>query len=73
MMRSFVYSTGDNRARMGEVLDCVARHYPELALRISWNQPMFTHHGTDIIGFLAACKHMAMAPERAAVISLRRP
>ena len=58
----------DNRARMVEVLDWVAQHYPELELRIAWNQPMFTHHGTYIIGFSAASKHMAMAPEHATMI-----
>ena len=29
---------------------------------------MFTHHGTYIIGFSAASKHMAMVPERATMI-----
>ena len=58
----------DNRARMVEVLDWVAQHYPELELRIAWNQPMFTHHGTYIVGFSAASKHMATAPERATMI-----
>ena len=58
----------NNRTRMVEVLDWVAQHYPELELRIAWNQPMFTHHGTYIIGFSAASKHMAMAPERATMI-----
>ena len=58
----------DNRARMAEVLNWVTQRYPELELRITWNQPMFTHHGTYIIGFSAASKHMAMAPERATMI-----
>ena len=58
----------DNRARMVEVLNWVAEHYPELELRIAWNQPMFTHHGTYIVGFSEASKHMAMAPERATMI-----
>ena len=58
----------DNRARMVEVLNWVSERYPELELRIAWNQPMFTHHGTYIIGFSAASKHMAMAPERATMI-----
>ena len=53
---------------MVQVLNWVAQHYPELELRIAWNQPMFTHHGTYIIGFSAASKHMAMAPERATMI-----
>lgn len=29
---------------------------------------MFTHHGTYIVGFLAAAKQMAMSPERATAI-----
>ena len=59
---------GDNRARMVEVLEWVSHNFPELELRIAWNQPMFTHHGTYIIGLSAASKHMAMAPERATMI-----
>jgi len=58
----------DNRARMVDVLVWVGLTYPELELHITWNQPMFTHHGTYIIGFSAASKHMAMAPERATMI-----
>lgn len=57
-----------NRARMVDVLVWVGLTYPELELRIAWNQPMFTHHGTYIIGFSALSKHMAMAPERATMI-----
>ena len=58
----------DNRARMVDVLVWVGLTYPELELRIAWNQPMFTHHGTYIIGFSATSKHMAIAPERATMI-----
>ncbi len=58
----------DNRVRMVDVLVWVGLTYPELELRIAWNQPMFTHHGTYIVGFSAASKHMAMAPERATMI-----
>nr|WP_315282316.1 DUF1801 domain-containing protein [uncultured Actinomyces sp.] len=54
----------NNRARMVAVLDWVSQHYPELELRIAWNQPMFTHHVPYIIGFSAASKHMAMARKR---------
>jgi hypothetical protein len=59
---------GDNHARMVDVLDWVSHNFPELELRIAWNQPMSTHHGTYIIGFSAASTHMAMAPERATMI-----
>ena len=58
----------DNRARMVDVLVWVGLTYPALELRIAGNQPMFTHHGTYIIGFSAASTHMAMAPERATMI-----
>ena len=58
----------DNRERMVEGLVWVGLTYPELELRIAWNQPMFTHHGTYIIGFSAASKHMAITPERATII-----
>ncbi|WP_448750264.1 iron chaperone [Actinomyces sp.] len=58
----------DNRERMVDVLVWVGFTFPELKLRIAWNQPMFTHHGTYIIGFSAASKHMAIAPERATMI-----
>lgn len=58
----------DNRARMVDVLVWVGLTYPELELRIAWNQPMFTHHGTYIVGFSAASKHMAVALERATMI-----
>lgn len=53
---------------MVDVLVRVGLTYPELELRIAWNQPTFTHDGTYIIGFSAAPKHMAMAPERATMI-----
>ena len=60
--------SADNRERMVDVVVWVGLTYPELKLRIAWNQAMFIHHGTYIIGFSAASKHMAVAPERATMI-----
>lgn len=37
----------DNHARMVDVLDWVAQRYPELELRIAWNQPMFARQPWD--------------------------
>ena len=62
------FVSADNRAWMVDVLVWVGFTYPKLKLRIAWNQPMFAHHGTYIIGFSAASKHMATASERATVI-----
>ncbi|MGI6679789.1 MAG: iron chaperone [Dehalobacterium sp.] len=57
-----------NRERMAEVLNWVSEKFPNLKPRIAWNHPMFTEHGTFIIGFSAAKHHMAVAPERAGII-----
>ena len=57
----------ENRARLEEVLNWVAEKFPNLATRIAWNQPMFTDHGTFIIGFSVSKHHMAVAPERAGI------
>ena len=54
-----------HRERTGEVLGWVSQAFPELEGRIAWNQPMFTDHGTFIIGFSIAAKHLAVSPERA--------
>ena len=56
-----------NRARMAELLNWVQQEYPNLILKIMWSQPVFTDHGTYIIGFSSAKNHMAVAPERTAL------
>ena len=57
----------EHRARMEEVFGWVGETFPNLAPKIAWNQPMFTDHDTYIIGFSAAKRHMAVAPERAGI------
>ena len=56
-----------HRARMEEVLAWAMLTFPSLSPRIAWNQPMLTDHGTFIIGFSEAAKHMAVAPEALAM------
>ena len=48
---------------MREVLVWVNDTFPTLAPKIAWNQPMFTDHGTFIIGFSVAKGHFAISPE----------
>jgi uncharacterized protein YdhG (YjbR/CyaY superfamily) len=55
------------RARTEEVLRWVGERFPNLAPRVAWNQPMFTDHGTFIIGFSIAKGHLAVAPEKVAL------
>lgn len=52
---------------MGSILAYVKRTFPQLKEEIKWNQPMFTDHGTFIIGFNIAKAHIAVAPEAAAI------
>ena len=52
-----------HRARLREVLLWVCGTFPELDTRIAWKQPMFTHHGTFIIGFSVSKQHFSISPE----------
>ncbi|SFG92259.1 iron chaperone [Sporolactobacillus nakayamae] len=56
-----------HRARTEEVLTWVTNKFPHLARVIKWNQPMFTDHGTFIIGFSISKKHLAVSPELAGI------
>ncbi|MBY9078159.1 iron chaperone [Paenibacillus sp. HN-1] len=57
-----------HRARTEEILAWVTAKFPGLVPKIAWKQPMFTDHGTFIIGFSVSRHHMAVAPERAGMI-----
>lgn len=52
-----------HRQRMREILEWVAKNYPQLEPVVKWNQPMFQHHGTFIVGFSTSKKHFAFTPE----------
>lgn len=47
------------------VFNFVDENFPELEKVIKWNQPMYTHHGTYIIGFSRAKAHFSINPEPA--------
>ena len=61
-------SDSQQRIRTEEVLNWIKVTYPQLSPKIAWNQPMFTDHGTFIIGFSISKQHLAVAPERAGII-----
>lgn len=56
-----------HRARLEEILSWITMKFPKLIPKIAWNQPMFTDHGTFIIGFSVAKQHLAVAPEKAGI------
>lgn len=57
-----------HRARTEEVMDWVVETFPDLVPKLAWKQPMFTDHGTFIIGFSVSKHHLAVSPERAGII-----
>lgn len=62
------YLTGiinkEQRARMEEILSWISGKFPNLEPKVAWNQPMFTDHGTFIIGFSISKQHIAISPEK---------
>ncbi|MFE6074011.1 iron chaperone [Paenibacillus sp. NPDC057886] len=56
-----------HRDRTEEILAWITNKYPNLVPKIAWNQPMFTDHGTFIIGFSVSKHHLAVAPEKAGI------
>ncbi|MFD0704476.1 iron chaperone [Alloscardovia venturai] len=59
------------REHLREALEWICTNHPELDTRIAWNQPMFTHHGTFIVGFSAASKHLCFTGEQVVQEKLR--
>lgn len=59
----------EQRKRLIEIFEYILEKY-ELETRIAWNQPMFTQHGTFIIGFSVLKNHISMSPEIQTMIAL---
>lgn len=55
----------EHRARTEKIFNWVMEKFPTLKPEMKWNQPMFTDHGTYIIGFSVAKQHLSVAPEQA--------
>ncbi|WP_086347709.1 iron chaperone [Candidatus Enterococcus clewellii] len=53
----------EQREKMTELLSWIIEEYPTLVPVIKWNQPMFSDHGTFIIGFSVSKKHFSVSPE----------
>ena len=55
------------REKMENILMHIREKYPQLNEEIKWNKPMFSDHGTFIIGFSLAKNNIAVAPEAAVI------
>ncbi len=53
------------RSRLEQIFSWISETFPQLQRRIAWNQPMFTDHGTFIIGFSTAKNHISVSNEKA--------
>ena len=53
----------DKKDRLEGILNSIKEKFPHLKEEVKWNQPMFSDHGTFIIGFSIAKGHIAVAPE----------
>lgn len=58
----------DHRNKIEDILNWVKVQYPNLNQEVKWNQPMFTDHGTYIIGFSISKNHISVAPENSCII-----
>lgn len=65
VIASYLDSIGDEsqRDRLEEIFVWIQETYPQLEPVIKWNQPMYTDHGTFIIGFSTAKNHFSFTPE----------
>lgn len=61
----------EQRAKLEDLLGWISRAWPQLELVMKWNQPMFLHHGTYIIGFSVFPKNIAVGPEAALMERMR--
>jgi len=52
-----------HRKRVEEILAWIMEQHPRLQPHIKWNTPMFSDHGTYIIGLSVAKEHVSVAPE----------
>lgn len=61
------YLTKELSETQRKVLEPLFEHilseFPDLQTRIAWNQPMFTDHGTFILGISSSKKHFSVSPE----------
>ncbi|MFT4081087.1 MAG: DUF1801 domain-containing protein [Nocardioides sp.] len=60
-----------HRAKLADILDWISTTWAELEAVVKWKQPMFTHHGTFIIGFSVFAKNIAVSPEDAGMERFR--
>ncbi|WP_449620747.1 iron chaperone [Robertmurraya sp. Marseille-Q9965] len=57
-----------HRERLEEIFNWILEKFPNLKSEIKWNTPMFTDHGTFILGISTAKQHISIAPEEVTMV-----
>ncbi|MEN3090651.1 MAG: DUF1801 domain-containing protein [Staphylococcus pseudoxylosus] len=52
-----------HKEKMEAIFNWISETFPNLETTVKWNQPMYTDHGTFIIGFSKSKAHFSVAPE----------
>ncbi|WP_129044768.1 iron chaperone [Companilactobacillus metriopterae] len=53
----------ENRKKFKSIIDWTMTNYPKLDMRMAWNQPTFTDHGTFIVSYKSTVDHISVTPE----------
>jgi uncharacterized protein YdhG (YjbR/CyaY superfamily) len=53
----------NKKNRVLKLIDWIKNNFQDLKLEIKWNQPMFIHHGTYIIGMSVSKNHLSIGLE----------
>lgn len=54
----------EDQTKLHELFDWIETSWPQLKPAYKWHQPMYTDHGTFIIGFSSARNHISVAVEK---------
>ncbi|MGG0717197.1 iron chaperone [Robertmurraya massiliosenegalensis] len=57
----------EQRERTEGILTWITEKFPNLKPEFKWNTPMFSEHGTYIIGLSIAKNHLSISPEEAGI------
>ncbi|WP_414045213.1 iron chaperone [Macrococcus equi] len=49
--------------KLQELFEWIESNFPDLEREFKWNTPMYSHHGTFILGISTAKPHISIAPE----------
>lgn len=61
--------TDPQRAQIETLISIISDTFDDLDLQIAYNQPMFTHAGSYVVGLSASARHVSLNPFSAEVVA----